>query len=689
VAAYRHAEDQIRQNYCSHRGKDGSSPRQRAQRVGAVGPPEHLACFHNKGKDAILGLQTSPGHCTDACIDGLSNSGGSEGMESAHQAPRRDGPTSKGSSPTVSESTAEGDEAQLPHIDFQLSEDPTSCENYTPSEQGLLGASPMEALPTAHSLAGCSVRSGVSPRKSFGLSQDGMYKRQSTCTSFQGKLDLLRATSSSTVMSCGASIFAASSGSAATYALSREVSQIQVFISHNWAVSRVKKFFCLTLYFNFHTAFLTALAVMIAMAVATDTGHLPLERDLFDWGQETNTGMCGTLLVMPIFLFVAFVAHEVRSWLRFGGPTVFLDKTCIHQEDADLQRAAILKLGAFLKQSSDMFVIYTDMYLTKLWTVYEVACFLSHHPTDRMIMMPIHAPMIVYVGMIMFYLTAVLDLMIQVYTGNKEVVYIMYMFGTLGVGWALRCWAREKVQIHRRLHGFEVQKCKCFCEDDRPLVYNNIASLMRNTGRVAESATMEDGLHAFNQMVRERLPDALTASVGPVGISYLHVVSIFMFTSTTRHLDFRLGWPDFNRKMAVDDYVRMYITWTLYECVWTFGVLPLLFAFMSRWSGLRLHWTHARGAAWLVFGTLLQTSMFVIMDLPLTMLTEWAEGGSVIGMIALVCTFLSTTCVALVVFKRRRRFLWQQDEWNDTDDVAEATEEIVAESVERATIAVV
>ena len=65
-AAYWHAEDQAIQNYCGHNAKDGMSPRQRAERVGAIGPWEHIACAgsrHSQGPAALRGLQTSAGHC--------------------------------------------------------------------------------------------------------------------------------------------------------------------------------------------------------------------------------------------------------------------------------------------------------------------------------------------------------------------------------------------------------------------------------------------------------------------------------------------------------------------------------------------------------------------------------------------------------------------------------------------------
>jgi len=63
IAAYQHSWDQAAQNYCSHTGKDGRSPRMRAEAVGAKGGAEHIACFHSEGPAALAGLQTSPGHC--------------------------------------------------------------------------------------------------------------------------------------------------------------------------------------------------------------------------------------------------------------------------------------------------------------------------------------------------------------------------------------------------------------------------------------------------------------------------------------------------------------------------------------------------------------------------------------------------------------------------------------------------
>merc|ERR1740121_3498038 len=154
-----------------------------------------------------------------------------------------------------------------------------------------------------------------------------------------------------------------------------------------------------------------------------------------------------------------------------------------------------------------------------------------------MIVMPIFTPTVVYAAVGIFYFLVVLDVVVQAATGIWQAVFpIAAPMLALGTGRALRCWARQRARIHQRMCDFQVQECTCFCEDDRPLVYNNIASLMRDTGKVNDEATVDHCLEVFNKMVRERLPVALIASVGPGSLRYLHALSIFLFTTNVRRV---------------------------------------------------------------------------------------------------------------------------------------------------------
>ena len=59
---------------------------------------------------------------------------------------------------------------------------------------------------------------------------------------------------------------------------------------------------------------------------------------------------------------------------------MFLDKVCIHQTDTKLQKEGIAHLGMFLLFSGQLVVLQDDDYLERLWTVYELATFLSLQP---------------------------------------------------------------------------------------------------------------------------------------------------------------------------------------------------------------------------------------------------------------------------------------------------------------------
>jgi len=54
---------------------------------------------------------------------------------------------------------------------------------------------------------------------------------------------------------------------------------------------------------------------------------------------------------------------------------VFLDKICISQSDPELKKAGINSLGAFLKHSESMLILWDPTYISRLWTTFELAAF--------------------------------------------------------------------------------------------------------------------------------------------------------------------------------------------------------------------------------------------------------------------------------------------------------------------------
>jgi len=129
---------------------------------------------------------------------------------------------------------------------------------------------------------------------------------------------------------------------------------------------------------------------------------------------------------------------------------VFLDKACISQVDTRSQRAAILKLGAFLAKSDQVIVLYSNVYLKKLWTVYEVASFLVLHPVDRMKVVPVTLAIVFVSVPLLFYITNIGHLVLQAYAIGLVEVVVSHAFGLVcGFGgmYLLRTWARDRILL--------------------------------------------------------------------------------------------------------------------------------------------------------------------------------------------------------------------------------------------------
>merc|ERR1719265_2912360 len=119
--------------------------------------------------------------------------------------------------------------------------------------------------------------------------------------------------------------------------------------------------------------------------------------------------MVGMLTCYPLYLILVISCHELR-WSFMGKDfgksrkTCFLDKTCIHQTDVEKKVTGIVKLGAFLSLSTRCVVCYTDVYLRKLWTVYEIACFLVIHKIEHMTIIHTKYALMFFFGAIFFWL---------------------------------------------------------------------------------------------------------------------------------------------------------------------------------------------------------------------------------------------------------------------------------------------
>jgi len=319
---------------------------------------------------------------------------------------------------------------------------------------------------------------------------------------------------------------------------------------------------------------------------------------------------------------------------------VFLDKTCIHQEDKVLLRKGIEKLGAFLAVSKTMIVLYTDIYTLKLWTVYEVASFLVLHPLEAMKVVTIQQAFLYYIMLCGCYMDNLLHLILDTTMpfNLSVLIYIpiipLYML-------LLRMWSRERLQLESRMTNFDVERCDCFCDEDRPKVYKNIVTLMKASGAVPYEAGQRHALDAFNDLVRNEMANVVMRSHAK---AFHH--SQYVALSVAWHGSFAI-----DRMCKQTNNPRGALALVAGSLFWILCALPLAMEAASRLGSSYLHLAGWRQCLWLsaasLFGLILPCSVvhqvLLNLEIQIDLGRDWAFAA------LLLLTVLGGTAAGLVI----------------------------------------
>lgn len=412
---------------------------------------------------------------------------------------------------------------------------------------------------------------------------------------------MLRASRLSRVMRGGAALFKNSTGSAHTYELSQVVTIIDAFISHNWVTARWKKYLVLALHFNTGVALLVQTAVMVVLATATYLGILPSY--VSDAGYSIR--YVARLTSVPVFLTVFLFFRDV--WPYGRDPLVFLDKTCIHQTDEEKKKIGISKLSAFIAQSRTLVVCYNNLYLSKLWTVYELASFLTTSPAKNIKLFPMHLPAFIVITLVTWYATDVASLVAQINGVEIEIQFFTIPFFFLAGGCVLRRASRDRAEIRRSFANFSVRDAKCFNEDDRQVVNHNIGRMMRTALRLPDETSENEALHHFDHIVKRELPFVVEDCCGRYGVPYGDWVMIALVAFLPTFYD---SFACLAHGTPVKLFMIDFVMWCFFM---TFVCAPLFFGvFMHRLASVRLDWVGIREALWMsVFFVVVAAVFFV------------------------------------------------------------------------------
>ncbi|CAE8706256.1 unnamed protein product [Polarella glacialis] len=194
-----------------------------------------------------------------------------------------------------------------------------------------------------------------------------------------------RGVSLATVMDLGGRHFGPNACGKDHDALSFPTDKYDVFISHSWRTSRRAKYAALLYYTSLVPAVCAGLAAGILAFALQVHGILPpfglIERQdsaavseplpISLWCQVTGGCTCFATLVMWARLV------ELAESTRSTRASYFLDCLCINQSDAALKQAGIDSIGAYLRNSDSMLVLWSPEYFTRLWCCFELAVFLE------------------------------------------------------------------------------------------------------------------------------------------------------------------------------------------------------------------------------------------------------------------------------------------------------------------------
>eukprot|EP00927_Polykrikos_kofoidii_P000592 TRINITY_DN10218_c0_g1_i3.p1 TRINITY_DN10218_c0_g1~~TRINITY_DN10218_c0_g1_i3.p1 ORF type:complete len:500 (+),score=59.27 TRINITY_DN10218_c0_g1_i3:92-1591(+) len=340
----------------------------------------------------------------------------------------------------------------------------------------------------------------------------------SNATSFEDKC-MLRGTDICHVMRCCGRILANNDARAESYLLSRPVVELDWFISHNWSVRRFVKFCCLVLHFNLRCAVLATCVTAIFLNVVRCLRGKPFV-------PHVQCLLFGNIC----FLVVLFFLHELLALLPgdFRGLRLFLDKTCIHQTDPKIMANGVKKLAAFLMFSKNFFAIFTEEYLQKAWTVYELAIYLLLHKGERLVLMNVQTANMVICGSQCFFVFLLSFRVSSVVGGAATAGFrAIFSFGFLACAFLfkiVRTANTMQAMLLERIKTFTLAAAKCTVESDREIIHKNISAFMIEIGPATEWQSQEHILTAFDRIVQTELPRHIDAA----RIPYKHVLVIFM-----------------------------------------------------------------------------------------------------------------------------------------------------------------
>ncbi|CAE7868990.1 hypothetical protein AK812_SmicGene27856 [Symbiodinium microadriaticum] len=285
------------------------------------------------------------------------------------------------------------------------------------------------------------------------------------------------------------------------HVLSQETAKLDEFWSHSWRGAGWAKF---TNILYLHSCMPASIAGTLSAGLA------------FGFVSAGFLGALGTYCML--FGFVAFC---ITLLLWRPHKLVFLDIACIHQTDEERRGEAIMSMGAFLKQSNSMLVLWDPTWVTRLWCVFEIAAFLHSHGRDGeaglQLVPPLLGPAFLGGQMLIWAATMIYTYIESFFSEGSllEGEHHLMLVGVVAlllislVTHALRGYARSVHTLQEQLRVFKAEQTRSACcenghEDeslcDRVIILESIAAWYNSLDSFELQVQTEVRMAIFDQL---------------------------------------------------------------------------------------------------------------------------------------------------------------------------------------------
>eukprot|EP00435_Cladocopium_sp_Y103_P047456 s407_g13.t4 len=309
---------------------------------------------------------------------------------------------------------------------------------------------------------------------------------------------------------------------------SQQVERLNTFLSHTWAtpgwqkvlsllvqsggvhfllgnmaaVERVFQFSCGWLFGALLGVALDLSSVLPPLLSFPCTESLQCERGI--WVRVF--GFLGSVVGLWGSPYIPHFHHEM----------CFLDVVSINQVDEDLMGRGIYGLGGFLAVSSELRILWSKPYLTRLWCIFEMAAFRRANPTGKIILKPLLIETFVVGAVFSLNMWELADeirvhLTVMGFLSKKPTwdkatalllsatnpLQFLSLFFAFWCFYQCRRFFREKLEVVENLKHFDLDKVSCRTAEDREFIYHGIRMWYGST-------------EAFEEYVRGTLAFELT-----------------------------------------------------------------------------------------------------------------------------------------------------------------------------------